>query len=523
MVQLHFSAATRVVSLLVLAVLSSTLVAADEPPQSDASTPIVDRRVSLEADGISRLSALIELCRQVGLELRWDAEALAETALDPAELLNVSVADQTLADAIRQLVDFEKHMGVVRRVEGNVVQLTTTKALHAFKLKTMPGWITDQKGLHGDVNLEGQVERIDAVGDAITDEILSKVVANPSLRRLKLYDCGRLTKEGIAQVGAAAGLEELEVGRCINRGDTVLQALRHHPSLRSLNVKECGVTDSGVQSLRELPKLKHLALHYERRLSDAALDVIPLLTELRSLSLTSNVPAGHGWAGFSPGALARLSALNNLEVLSLEGHDFSVDILPLPQLRSLTLSGVTVDDRIGPLLARCENLRHISFEFTQIGNATLEEIAGMKQLRSIAIRGGNVTDAGLQHLAALPQLDSVNLKRLAITNEGIAHLAQIKTLTRIDLESPTVDAGGLSLLKDLPHLRTLWLNGCRDANGFAALKVLTQLRSLVFFMCSLKEQQYHALEAALPGTMISVQDGGFGFRSSRSESQGLIF
>jgi hypothetical protein len=523
MVRLRFAAALPAVVFPVLAASLTTLVAADDPPRFDVSTPVVDRRVSLDADQISRLSALTEICRQAGAELRWEDEALAETDLDPAELLNVSVANETLADALRQLVDFEKHSSVVRLVEGDVVQLTTMKAYHAFNRENMPAWIADQKGLHGQVNLEGQVEQIYAVGDSITDEILSKVAAISSLRRLQLTDCNRLTKEGIFQIGTMTGLEELEVGGCINRGDAVLQALRNHPSLQSLKVKECGTTDDGVQSLRELPKLEHLEFRHERRLSDTALDVIPLLTELRSLSLTSDVPTGYGWARISPGALARLSVLKKLEVLNLDGHDFPVDILPLPQLRSLTLSGETVDDRIGPRLVRCENLQHISFEFTQIGDATLEEIAGMDQLRSIAVRRGNVTDAGLRHLTALPRLTSINLNQMAITNEGISHLAKIRTLTRIDLATLTVDASGLSLLKDLPHLRTLWLTACRDDNGFADLKELTQLRSLVFRMCTLNEQEYHALEAALPDTSISAQNGGFGFRSSRTESVGVTF
>jgi Leucine-rich repeat (LRR) protein len=530
MVRLRFAAALSAVLFLVLVALLSTLVAADDPPPFDVSTPVTDRRVSLEADQISRLSALTEICSQAGAKLRWDAEALAEADLDPAELLNVSVANESLADALRKLLNIEKDSGfelrtegVVWRVEGDVVQLTTMKAYHAFNRENVPAWIADQKGLHGHVNLEGQVEQIYAVGDSITDEILSKVAAIPSLRRLQLYDCNRLTKEGIAQIGTLTGLEELQVGRCINQGDAVLQSLRHHPSLQSLKVKECGTTDEGVRSLRDLPNLKHLEIHQEGRLTDAALDVIPLLTELRYLSLASHVATGLGWMRFSPSSLARLSALKKLEVLNLDGHDFPVDILPLPQLRSLTLSGDTVDDRIAPRLVRCENLQHISFEFTQIGDATLQEIAGMDQLRTIAIRRGNVTDAGLQHLTALPQLTSINLNQVTITNDGIAHLAEIKSLTRIDLATTTVDATGLSVLKDLPHLRTLWLMGCRDANGFADLKELTQLRSLHFEMCSLNKQQYHALEAALPETTITAGNGGGWLRSSRKESAGLVF
>ena len=506
--------------LLWLAMNAIAFAQAPAAAQFDEHTPILQRRVSLNAEGVTLHSVLEDLCRQAGAEFRCDFQALAYTNLNPAKLVPVAIDDDTLQDAFARLIDSGPRSGVGYRAEGKVVRLATWKALHQWDRKHVPQWIAAVRGVSARVDLAGDVYEVYAGGAAITDQLAARIATLPRLRKLDLSRCENLTKKGLSRLVKTAHLEELDISGADDLGDAVLHELRGHPSLRSIRISECGTTDEGIRGLHELPNLRELSLYQEGRLTDAALEMIAELTHLRSLSLTSYVSTQeYGWMRFSPDAMNKLSALRELEVLNLSGNPFPADALPLPHLRVLAMSGENIDDRIGERLAQCANLQALKFESTQIGDETLRAIAGLKRLNHLTIDGGRVTDDGLRHLADMRRLEYLQLRRLPISNAGMAHVAEIKSLTRIDLigggKGP-LNAAGLSLLKDLPHLRTLWLMGYDDPAGFAGLKALTQLRELHFDMCSLNEEQFHSLEAALPDTGIMAGHGGGWLRSSRN-------
>ena len=77
--------------------------------------------VSLNGEVRSRRAALEDICRQAGVALRLDTEALTAAGLKLDELVAVKIVDEPLQDALARLVDWQAHLGVYRDVSDGVV------------------------------------------------------------------------------------------------------------------------------------------------------------------------------------------------------------------------------------------------------------------------------------------------------------------------------------------------------------------------------------------------------------------
>lgn len=162
--------------------------------------------------------------------------------------------------------------------------------------------------------------------------------------------------------------------------------------------------------------------------------------------------------------LAGLSALKQLERLTIEGGEINVDdareIAKLQNLRELTLSLVTVtDDSLQPL-AELRNLER--FSLTHRGT------------------GKNDTAAGVAFLTRLPKLRVLELNRLKSLNDGVLpHFASMSQLESLSLAQTAVTGSEIELLLKLPKLNSLTLTGTRvDDTAMEKLAKMSQLESL---------------------------------------------
>ena len=101
----------------------------------------------------------------------------------------------------------------------------------------------------------------------------------------------------------------------------------------------------------------------------------------------------------------------------------------------------------------------------------------------VDFRGTQIDDAGLGSLAGLRQLTSVTLAETGITDEGLKILGRIATLKQLDLRHCAISNAGiaeLSGLHDLEDLRLLGTNGATtvDDQGMASVAKLTALKTL---------------------------------------------
>ena len=499
-----------------------TFVSSAEPvSKTSVVTPAQDRCVSLNGEQRSRRKALEELCRQAGIGLRLDTEALIAAGLNLDESVSVKIADEPLKYAIGRVIDWQAHVGVYREFRDGVVFLTTIRANQQRTLQQLPEWLKPlyTHGLLATVDDSGNVISI-TVGEIMTDELLAKLETLPKLRELHIEVTKTITPAGLAHLSNLAALEKLTVFD-VNRngdglGDEVLSSISGLKSLRELSVSECGTTDAGAHSLEGMQQLTYLRLYQEGRLTDAALTSIAKMKALKHLDLTSyGGTESYGRMRFTAQGLRQLTELRELESLGLAGHAPEADFFAFPKLTSLSVGGV--DDASASRIAQCRNLQSLDLMYADITDDGMKYLAALQGLRRLNLSSTVITDAGIAHLKDLPQLEQVLLRATKLSDETLKHLAEIKTLTRLDLYGsglPGVNLGknftidGLQQLKGLPKLRTLWLANLQLDDGFEGLKELSQVRQITFVMTNISEAQTDALEDALPDTNVNVMSGG---------------
>jgi hypothetical protein len=83
--------------------------------------------------------------------------------------------------------------------------------------------------------------------------------------------------------------------------------------------------------------------------------------------------------------------------------------------------------------AKGKPIVNVNLTDTNLTDAGLKELAGLKQLQSLRLINTVVTDAGLKHLAGLKQLRELNLTFTEVTDAGLKHLAGLKQLQTLNL------------------------------------------------------------------------------------------
>ena len=78
----------------------------------------------------------------------------------------------------------------------------------------------------------------------------------------------------------------------------------------------------------------------------------------------------------------------------------------------------------------------VHLSFTQVTDAGLKDLAGLKQLQTLDLFGTQVTDAGLKHLAGLKRLRTLVLGSTQVTGKGKADLK--KALPNLEIRTRVI-------------------------------------------------------------------------------------
>lgn len=103
---------------------------------------------------------------------------------------------------------------------------------------------------------------------------------------------------------------------------------------------------------------------------------------------------------------------------------------------------------------------------TQVTDAGLKELAGLKSLESLKLGSTQITDAGLKELAGLTSLRSLDLSfTIVLTDRGLKELTGLTSLQSLAVGSTKVTDGGLKELTGLTRLQSLnlFLTAVTDA------------------------------------------------------------
>jgi Leucine-rich repeat (LRR) protein len=311
----------------------------------------------------------------------------------------------------------------------------------------------------------------------------------------------------------------LAVNSLVGQADAdqcVLQPIRHLTGLKILRLHGTGVTDKGMEYLKELRSLRALEFERESSLGNQGLAVLKDLPNLEYLELdTGATDAGFKYLGqlshlrwlslrtgriWGPG-LAELVNLPRLERLCIHGtspiSDRHLQYLEgLTHLKSLTLWGVadTLTDASLVSISKLKNLEELYFiitmpKFTPAGVACLKNLKNFKKVDFAQAwagpQGAEHGDEVARQLADMPGLESIQGISF-LSAEGMKTLATMRNLKCVHValkdrfqnyHGPT----GVSYLAGLSKLEELALTGsqCLSDADLVHLESLGNLRDLL--------------------------------------------
>ncbi len=408
-------------------------------------------------------------------------------------------------------------------------RLATEKAteLHANLqyANSGPGWLESLLG--EDIFLK--VERAETRQSTTTDLDMAWLAALDDLQVLSFAAIPetvprpRMGDSTVAHVADMHELRILSVPR-FDLSDHGAQALRNHPEMEELELRETLITDAGLAYISGMHKLQRLDLSVLSGVTDAGLIHLRRLKELQSLSLNGTNVSGTG--------LEHLSQMNSLTALSLSETPLTDEGLrhigqlkslgrleiesklisnagiahldDMPNLVRLTIKGADITDDSLRHLAGSPNLRELSYHSESTLGDGLADLASLARLRHLDLSGAElntdgwkalrelpqVTSVSLnnalvtdEHLAmlvdAMPQLEEISLSGTQITDDGVADLARLNQLTRISIRDTKITGAGLKVISRSPILESVIVSGNQMGRGFPKFvntKVMVEIR-----------------------------------------------
>lgn len=164
------------------------------------------------------------------------------------------------------------------------------------------------------------------------------------------------------------------------------------------------------------------------------------------------------------------------ELILLDGPgvtDASLKILEtIPNLRILDFEGTNVSSLKG--INKLKKLEVLSLNRTDIGDASIPNLAGLDNLRTLRLGHNDITDRGIEALPPLCSLSDIGIETTKVTDAGLLSLAKHKKLTRLNLNFTGATPYGVrKLLAALPSLKVVDLGGNTNFSE-AELKALTR-------------------------------------------------
>ena len=183
-----------------------------------------------------------------------------------------------------------------------------------------------------------------------------------------------------------------------------------------------------------------------------------------TLRLPNNGLSGH---------IPDLSALTNLDNLSLHGNQLSgsiPDLSALTNLRGLWLSNNRLTGSI-PDLSALTNLEVLSLRFNQL-NGSIPDLSALTRLRALDLSHNQLTRS-IPDLSALTSLRVLRLDFNQLSG-SIPDLSKLQRLTHLELEFNQL-SGSIPDLSALTNLKWLHLNNNRLTGSVPDLSALTNL------------------------------------------------
>lgn len=153
-------------------------------------------------------------------------------------------------------------------------------------------------------------------------------------------------------------------------------------------------------------------------------------------------------------------------------------------------------------------LRRLVLKGTQSSDQCLAAASHLPYLEEVCCYNArNVTDAGAAHLRNLRRLTHIHITQSKITDESLHVFGEMPQLQLLSLHQNHFTDHGLTYLRNLRHLKTLYIHsGTTDITdaGLAELEMLPNLERLAVRQTTITPQAVEKLKRAVP-TLQSVE------------------
>lgn len=350
----------------------------------------------------------------------------------------------------------------------------------AAKILTEAGLHPSRKGSTTFLRWTGegnsQLMTVYLYGPKVTDEALAQLVHFPELKLLELRET-RVTDAGLEYLKKLTNLEHLAflpIDRYTKEGIRIVQW--SYPTIPPAT-EPTPVTDAGLVHLTACRKLKVLEL-LDTRVTPAGVAALAELPGLHSIGVDFPLDEAAGKS---------LEQLKKCTRLRLGRRAWTPDrgVIELPpQFKELTVDAVPLDRVAVAELCAANQWTTLDLGNCGLTDADLEPLANQKRLTSLRLGRNRITGPGLAALNGCPELKILILDYADLRDDTLKHLAGLPALEDVWLNyNVGVTNAGLAsgVLQKMETLRYLRLRGLThiDDGALETFVGLKQLKGLV--------------------------------------------
>jgi hypothetical protein len=323
---------------------------------------------------------------------------------------------------------------------------------------------------------------------AAWDRILSEAAD----RKLSAIDAaGHATDDLLRRIAQLDHVTELRLGNSQQVTEAGLNSLAAMPQLRTLELGG-NVTGEGLKVLAHLPELRRFQMCWQTGITDAGIAGLSNCEHIEVVDLMGST--------VGDGLIAALEGKPHLRMLKTGRHITDAGLKRLRNLprfaewheepasyslmsaeagpTHLVLDGLFTDEGV-QTLADLAGLFGLSFFWhsTGITPACLASLAAMPRLGYLGCEGKLCSDEAMKHISALPHLRMLMAQGTVASDDGFTALSRSRTLEYLwGRECPSLTGRGFRALSEMPALKGIAVS-CKNVDD-AALATLPEFPAL---------------------------------------------
>lgn len=344
------------------------------------------------------------------------------------------------------------------------------------------------------------------VDAAVPDRHWPAIVAAIDERGIDSVEVHGASDRAVKELARASQVRRLSIAGGLLTDDGA-EHLARMPQLEALELggPRCRLTDRGLAPLRRLRALRHFAMTWAPRITDAGIANLAGCDALERVDLMGT-PTGDGALRALAGKPA-LSSLATGRLVTDAGlamlRDFPVFRQPLTRAVTLGLMSFSLES----------NSLLLDGPFTDAGLRALEGLEGLAGVNLFWHTPAFTAD-GLRAFADLPNLLFLGCDGKRCTDDAMRRIAEIPRLRMLMAQGTVATDAGFAALSRSPALEYLWGRECPNltGRGFTALASMPSLRGLAVSCARVDDvalatlPEFPALDALLA---MDVPDDGF--------------